>query len=297
LFWKYGEKMQKKEKSCDLHTHTVHSDGTLTPRELVSEAKRIGLSAIALTDHNTTAGLDEFMRLAAENELEAAAGVEFSTEYDGRELHLIGLFIDPQHYSAVMEFIGDLKERKNQANRELIKKLGALGYEIDYDALIASTPDGYVNRAHIAVDMLRRGYVDTVSEAFDRFLSEKTGYYVSPQKPALFDTIEFIDSIGAVSILAHPLLQLSREELRALLLRDECRKLASIEVLYGKYSEEDRSFSWDLCRELSLLPSGGSDFHGENKPGQMLGTGKGDLLVPYEFYLRLKERAQTLGHK
>lgn len=289
--------MQKKEKSCDLHTHTIHSDGTLTPCELVLEAKKVGLSAIALTDHNTTAGLDEFMRIAAENELEAAAGVEFSTEYEGRELHLIGLFIAPKYYPMVMEFIGDLKERKNRANRELIKKLGALGLEIDYDALVASTPDGYVNRAHIAIDMLRRGYVDTVSEAFDKYLSEKTGYYVSPPKPGLFETIEFIDSIGAISILAHPLLQLSREELRELLLKDGCRKLVSIETLYGKYSEDDRDFSGALCRELSLLPSGGSDFHGANKPGQMLGVGKGDLFVPYEFYLKLKEKAQTLRHK
>ena len=289
--------MQNREKRCDLHTHTVHSDGTLTSRELAAEAKRIGLSAIALTDHNSTAGLDEFLSSARELSIEAAAGVEFSVEYEGMELHLIGLFIESEHYGAVMEYIGDLKEKKNAANRELIAKLCALGYDIDYDALLAATPEGYVNRAHIAIDMVRRGYVESVSEAFDGFLSEKAGYYVPPTKPGLFPTIEFIDSIGAVSILAHPLLQLSREELRELLSREECQKLDAIETLYVKYSPEDREFSSALCRELSLLESGGSDFHGENKPGQELGTGRGDLFVPYEFFEALLERKKEKDNR
>ncbi len=283
--------MQKTEKRCDLHTHTVHSDGTLTPTELVFEAKKAGLSAIALTDHNSVAGLDEFLSAAAEQEIEAAAGVEFSCGYEGRELHLIGLFIKPEYYARVMNFIGDLKEKKNIANRELIKKLKGLGYEIDYDALISMTPEGYVNRAHIAIDMVRRGYVESVSEAFDDFLSEKAGYYISPSKPGLFETIEFIDSIGAVSILAHPLLQLSREELRELLKKEGSKKLVAIETQYVKYTQDDRDFSSELCRELSKLESGGSDFHGKNKPGQALGVGRGDLFVPYDFYEKLREKA------
>ena len=289
--------MQNTEKICDLHTHTVHSDGTFSSRELILEAKRIGLSAIALTDHNSTAGLCEFLSSAREFSIEAAAGVEFSVEYKVRELHLIGLFIDREHYGAVMEYIGDLKEKKNAANRELIAKLCALGYCIDYDALLSATPEGYVNRAHIAIDMLRRGYVESVSEAFDTFLSEKAGYYRSPEKPGLFETIEFIDSIGAVSILAHPLLQLSREELRELLLREESKRLDAIETLYVKYSREDREFSSALCRELGLLESGGSDFHGENKPGQELGVGRGDLLVPYEFFEALLERKKEKDNR
>ena len=282
--------MQNKLKICDFHTHTVHSDGTFSSSELIAEAKRIGLSAIALTDHNSVAGLDEFLSAARENGVEAAAGVEFSVDYEGEELHVIGLFIDREHYGAVMDFIGDLKEKKNEANRALVAKLRAIGFEIDYDALLEATPEGYVNRAHIAIDMLRRGYVGSVSEAFDTYLSEKSGYYRSPEKPGLFETIEFIDSIGAVSILAHPLLQLSREELRELLMEDGCRKLDAIETLYVKYSVEDREFSSALCRELSLLESGGSDFHGANKPGQELGVGRGDLLVPYEFFEALKAR-------
>ena len=289
--------MQDKFKRCDLHTHTVHSDGTLSPSELVCEAKRIGLSAIALTDHNSVAGLDEFLSVVRDCDIEAAAGVEFSVDYEGEELHLIGLFIGREHYGAVMEFIGDLKEKKNEANRALVARLSTIGFEVDYDALLAATPEGYVNRAHIAIDMLRRGYVESVSEAFDTFLSEKSGNYRSPEKPGLFETIEFIDSIGAVSILAHPLLQLSREELRELLMRAECKKLDAIETLYVKYSPEDREFSSELCRELSLLESGGSDFHGENKPGQELGVGRGDLFVPYGFYESLEKRKEEKARR
>jgi len=282
---------------CDLHTHTVHSDGTLSSRELVLEAKRIGLSAIALTDHNSVAGLDEFLSSAREMGVEAAAGVEFSVDFEGMELHLIGLFIDREHYGDVVEYIGDLKEKKNEANRALVAKLCDLGYAVDYDTLLAATPEGYVNRAHIAIDMVRRGYVESVSVAFDTLLSEKAGYYRSPEKPGLFRTIEFIDSIGAVSILAHPLLQLSHEGLRELLMRAECKKLDAIETLYVKYSPEDREFSSGLCRELSLLESGGSDFHGENKPGQELGVGRGDLFVPYAFYESLEKRKEEKARR
>ncbi len=283
--------MQETNKKCDLHTHTVHSDGTYTPRELAFAAKECGLSAIALTDHNSTAGLEEFLASADKAGIEGAAGVEFSTEYKGKELHLIGLFIKPRHYAETESYIGDLKERKNIANRNLVKRLERLGYKIDYDKLFAATPDGYVNRAHIAAEMVRLGYVNSFYEAFEGVLSEKAGHYVSPRRRGFFETVDYISSIGAVSILAHPLLQLSREELRELLLCKECKKLCAIETQYTKYSKEDREFSSRLACELGLLESGGSDFHGDNKPDQRLGVGRGDLFVPYEFYQKLKERA------
>ena len=286
--------MQKTGKRCDLHTHTVHSDGTYTPRELVSAAQDIGLSAIALTDHNTVSGLCEFVSAAKESGIEYAAGVEFSTEYEDKELHIIGMFVRPEHYSEIESFIGNLKEKKNEANRALVARLLPLGYEIDYDALLASTPDGYVNRAHIAVEMIRRGYVKSFGEAFDGVLSESAGYYVPPRRRGAFETIDFIKSIGAVSVLAHPLLQLSHSELEVFLSEAVKHGLCAIETQYVRYTEEEREFSSKIARSFSLLESGGSDFHGDNKPYQRLGVGKGDLFVPYEFYERLKEKSQEL---
>ncbi len=286
--------MINKEKICDLHTHTVHSDGTYTSRELVDAALAAGISAIALTDHNSISGLNEFLCAARDAEIEAVAGVEFSVKYEDKELHLIGMFIRPEHFGAVAEFIGDVKERKNAANRALVAKLAKLGYDVDYDALIASTPDGYVNRAHIAAEMVRRGYTKSFNEAFEGFLVEKAGYYKPPKSPTLFDTLDLIRSIGAVSVLAHPLLQLEREELRSLLPEAIRHGLCAIETQYVKYSRETREFSSALTREFSLLESGGSDFHGANKPDSLLGIGRGDLKVPYSFYERLKQKSVEL---
>ncbi len=289
-----GEKMQNSEKKCDLHTHTRHSDGTYTPRELIKSAKGAGLSAIALTDHNTVSGLSEFVTVAKELDIEAVPGVEFSVEYGKHELHLIGMFIRPEHYASVVGFIGDVTERKNAANRALIKNLASIGFDIDYDALISATPDGYVNRAHIAAEMVKKGYTKDFNEAFENYLSERSGYYKPPKNPDLFDTLDFIGSIGAVSVLAHPLLQLDREELRALLPTAIEHGLCAIETLYAKYDRETREFSSSLAAEFSILESGGSDFHGDNKPNQRLGVGMGDLAVPYSIYEKLKERSLDL---
>ncbi len=191
-------------------------------------------------------------------------------------------------------FVGDLKERKNIANRALVEKLCALGFEMDYDELLALTVDGYVNRAHIAADMLKRGYVESISEAFKGFLSERAGYYVPPKRMDFFEAVEFVSSLGAVSILAHPLLQLKPCELEELLPLAIERGLCAIETHYATYSSEQKAYSTALAHRLGLLESGGSDFHGENKPGQHIGIGRGDLCVPYEFYEKLKERAESL---
>ncbi len=284
--------MQNGQRTCDLHTHTIHSDGTLTPRELIEAAVRADLSAIALTDHNSIAGLPEFMRAAAESGIEAVPGVEFSTDLSGREMHVIGMFIKEEHYKETVEFIGDLKQLKNQANRRLVASLATLGYEIDYDALIASTPDGYVNRAHIAADMVRRGYAKDFAEAFDGVLSEKAGYYKPPRRRGLFETLDFIRSIGAVSVIAHPLLQLTHDELEVLIPEALEHGLCAIETQYVAYSNEDREWSAGLSRRYSLCESGGSDFHGANKPHQRLGVGRGDLCVPYELYEKLRALAK-----
>ena len=282
--------MIEDNKICDLHTHTVHSDGTLTVRELVDAAIKAGISAIALTDHNTLSGLDEFISYTAERGIESAAGVEFSTSYGEIEFHVIGLFIDRGRFDEVTEFIGKFKERKTESNIALIQALARDGYAIDYDRLVAMTPDGYINRAHIASEMVRLGYADSIKDAFSRFLSESAGYYKPPVRNGFFETLDFIHSIGAVSILAHPLLQVSGEELRALLPEAVAHGLCAIETRYSLYSDEETSLSLSLAREFDLLESGGSDFHGENKPDHFLGTGKGNLCVPYSFYKKLKER-------
>ena len=271
-------------KICDLHTHSIYSDGTLTPCELAELAKEAGVSAIALTDHNSVGGLREFAEHTERLGIIGVAGVEFSTEYRGVELHILGLFIDRTHFEAVEEFVGRFKERKAQSNVILVENLARAGYVVDLDSIRAKTPDGYVNRAHIAAELVKNGYVESVNEAFSKLLSEKSGFYQPPLRNGAMETIEFIRSIGGVSVLAHPFLQLDEQQLREFLGEAVGAGLDGMETEYSLYSRERIELSEQICDDFSILKSGGSDFHGDVKPGVMLGVGKGNLTITEDLY-------------
>ena len=277
-------------KICDLHTHSIYSDGTLTPCELAELAKEANISAIALTDHNSVGGLDEFMEHTARLGIIGVAGVEFSTEYNGVELHILGLFITPEHFAAVREFVGRFTERKMQSNVTLVNNLARAGYVVDLDGIREKTPDGYVNRAHIAAELVKNGYVTSVNEAFSKLLSEKNGFYVPPLRNDAMETIEFIRSIGGISVLAHPFLQLDESELRLFLSSAVNHGLDGMETEYSLYSRELIGLSESIAEEFGILKSGGSDFHGSNKPDRKIAVGKGNILVPFEYYEKLAQR-------
>lgn len=275
----------------DLHTHSTFSDGTLTPTQLAEAARNANLSAIALTDHNTIAGLPEFMTAAERLSVAAIPGTEFSTEYKGTELHILGLFIRPEHYDTVTQVLDEMLNRKERSNIELVAALRRADIHLDYDAIKARTPDGYVNRAVIAAEMLRLGYVDSVQQAFSRWLSPKHGYFVPPKRLDAFEAIRFIKSIGAVAVLAHPFLNLDEAGLREFLVEAKKAGLDGMEVCYPLFDRERTELAHTIAEEFDLLPSGGSDFHGTNKPHISLGTGRGELAVPEEWLLKLKTRA------
>ena len=198
---------------CDLHSHSVFSDGTYTPEEIIAEAKRLGL-IVALTDHNTAAGLPDFMAAAHEQGVTAVPGVEFSTEYQGQELHLVGLFILPQHYAAVERMAKEQHVLKEISNMELVERLNQAGYMIDYAKVKGRNPSGNANRAHVAAELLEHGYVTSITEAFKTILSEDGGLYVPPSRLQLTDVIKDLRRIGVIPILAHPLQDLTEQELR-----------------------------------------------------------------------------------
>lgn len=279
------------ERICDLHTHTIYSDGTFTPTELVKHASEAGLSAIALTDHNSVSGVDEFMSAADKEGIIGVAGCEFSTVYGGIELHLLGLFIDPQYFDRVTEHCEQFRIRKKQSTLRLIENLANGGYKVDYEKIVSKTPDGYVNRAHVAVDLVRNGYVGSVREAFDSLLSEKSGFYQPPIRQGTMEAIKFVRSIGAVPVLAHPLLQLSENELREFLKSAVPEGLCGIETEYSLYSVEKRRLSACIAKEYGLLQSGGSDFHGANKPDRKIAFGRENIRVPFEFYEELYRKS------
>lgn len=273
---------------CDLHTHSVYSDGTWTPTQLLHEAEHLGLSAIALTDHNTVAGLPEFMAAAEHCPVTAVPGVEFSTEWEGIELHILGLFIQPRHYTAVTCLLEDFLRRKDQCNRSLVEKLNRAGYVLDYEAIKAATPNGQINRAHIGAVLTEKGYVSSVREAFSTILSPEGGYYTPPRRLGAFAAIDFIKSIGAAAVLAHPFLDLTEPQLRRFLKTAKSHGLDGMEIQHPSHSEAQRCLAAEIAAEFSLKPSGGSDFHGKNKPDIQLGRGSGNICIPVEYLEGLK---------
>ena len=278
------------EMYCDLHTHSVFSDGTDTPARLIELATQAGLSAVALCDHNTVAGLPDFLKAAQGTAVEAVPGVEISTDFADKELHILALYVQPQHYAAVTELLAEGDRRKEQSNIDLVAALNGAGYALNYEEIKAKTPKGHINRAHIAAEMLRLGYVESVQDAFRTLLSPKHGLYHPPKRIDAYDAIRFIKSIGAVAVLAHPFLSMDEALLRDFLPRAVEAGLDAMEVYYAKYDEKTTCLAVDIAREFGILPSGGSDYHGGNKPDIAMGTGRGELRIPSAWLNGLKKR-------
>lgn len=275
---------------CDLHVHSTFSDGTLTPRQLLQLACEAGISAVALTDHNTVTGLPEFLENAKEFPVKAVPGIEFSVDYLGAELHLLALFVKPAYFDTITKMMEDFKRRKEQSNRDLVDNLNKAGFLLDYES-IKQQACGYVNRAHIGAAMTEKGYTSSIKEAFKQYLDPKKGYYTPPRWPDVFEMIRFIQSIGAVAVLAHPFLQMEEAALREFLPLAVEAGLDGMEVLYPTYDEPQTACAKALCEEFSLLFSGGSDFHGANKPHIKIGVGEGNLQIPEKFVKMLEKRA------
>ncbi|MBQ9746980.1 MAG: PHP domain-containing protein [Clostridia bacterium] len=278
---------------CDLHTHSSFSDGSLTPTELVAEAVRKGLCAVALTDHNTPSGLPEFCEAAEKADIEAVPGIEFSTDFGENELHIVGLFIKPEHYEAARTLALRMRESKLESHRILIERLAAAGYALDYEEIRKQTPRGNINRVNFAHALLEKGYVRSVDEAFEHLLAKDGGFYDEPPHLPVFEVLDFLSSIGAVSVLAHPFLSFKTEaDMRAFLPEAKAHGLCAMETVYSKYSEETAARARAIAHEFGLLHSGGSDFHGKAKPGIALGTGEGNLAVPMELLEALRKEAK-----
>jgi len=280
-------------KTCDLHTHSHFSDGSLSPAELVIKAKELGLSALALTDHNTVAGLDEFVRAGEEYGLPVAPGCEFSTDYEvggvRKELHVVGLFLPRESWPEVDEYVDIMRQNKLASNRRLIDALRAAGYDVSFEEAAALTDAETFNRAHVARVLLAKGYVPSVKAAFDTLLKEGNGFYISAGRLKVLETVRFIKSCGGAAVLAHPFLNLSYAELEMFLPLAREAGLDAMETLYSEFDSEMTLQAKALAFRFGLLESGGSDFHGEAKPHIALGTGRGNLAVPIEFYEKLRQ--------
>ena len=277
---------------CDLHTHSNYSDGTWTPTQLIDGAEKIGLGAIALTDHNTVSGLTEFFRAAQGKNVQAIGGVELSTDFEDVELHIVGLFIQEQHFAKIDGLVEELKKRKETSNILLVAALNKAGYDIDFDEIKSRTPQGHLNRAHIASALMEKGYVQSIPEAFETLLSKTYGFYQQPKRLDVFETIATLREIGCVSVLAHPFQELDESALRGFLAKAKPYGLDGMETEYAKYDDVTVKRLKNIAKEFSLKESGGSDFHGDRRKGTYLGIGQGNLRVPKAFLENLRAGAK-----
>ncbi len=279
-------------KICDMHVHSIYSDGTYSPEEIIASSIDAGLSAVALCDHNTVDGLANFLDAAMGKDIMAIAGAEFSVDYNRRELHLLGLFIPRESFDRVTDLMRSVNKRKEQSNILLIESLNRAGYDVSFEKIKSSTPNGNFNRAHIAAELTRKGYTDSVKHAFDTLLSPAAGHYPEPKRLDVWEMLDFIREIGAVPVLAHPLLNLDENELDLFLPEAKKRGLVGMECLYSTYDEKTTAKAFELANKYELLYSGSSDFHGESKPGISIGYGKGNLKIPFEWAEKLKNAAE-----
>ena len=278
-------------KRCDLHTHSDCSDGSMSPEQLAYAAKECGLSAVALTDHNTVRGLRSFMDAGKQAGIETVAGCEFTTEYDGTELHLVGLFLPQDAWEAIDVPLQAQRQAKHESNDRMLERLRALGYEITREEVEALTKGEEFNRNPVAHVLVAKGYIGSVREAFDTLLHEDNGIYVPGKRPDTLDVIRFLKPFGVVTVLAHPFLNMYETKLCLFLSHAVEAGLDAMETHYTEFSAQQTKTAQKIAARFGLLESGGSDFHGSRKTGIALGTGRGSLCVPYAFYEKLAERA------
>lgn len=275
------------EKYIDLHTHSTCSDGTLTPSKVVRLAKEKGLSAIALTDHDTIDGLHDAIETGKEIGIEVITGIEFSVAGD-TEMHLLGLDFDLD-CPAITSILDEMIVQREKRNYIVIELLRKLGIHITIDEIHAESTSPVTGRSQIAKVMLKKGYVSSIKEAFDTYLAFGKPAFVERSTLTPEEAIEIIHKSGGKTFLAH-LNQTGKsdEELYELLKHLKICGLDGIEGYYTEYTD-DMNFRYrKMADDIGLLLSGGSDFHGTNKDGYELGTGKGNLEIPYELVEKIR---------
>lgn len=280
-------------KRVDLHVHSNKSDGTYTPSELVDYALEKGLCAFALTDHDTTDGLKEALSYAADKPIEVIPGIEFSTEYEGKDVHVLGLYIhyeEPAFQAKLQSFVDARIER----NKKMCRNLQEAGIDITYEKLCEESLGAVITRSHYAAYLLNHGYVKSRADAFSQYVGDHCKYFVPREKVTPSQAVDIILKAKGVPILAHPpLYHMGKDRLDTLVCRLKADGLVGIEAIYSTYSNQEERDMFRLAKKYDLLPSGGSDFHGGNKPGLDLAVGYGKLFVPESILEDIKKAAIT----
>ncbi len=274
----------------DLHVHSNKSDGTYTPTELVSYAVEKGLCAFALTDHDTVSGVSEAVNAAIGTSLEVIPGVELSTEYHGRDIHIVGLYLNTEDPGFV-EHLKFFQESRTIRNQKMCKALSdQLSISFTFEMLQAEYPNSVITRAHYAKYLLKYGHVKSMREAFDRYIGDHAPCFIPREKVTPAQGVKLIRDAGGIPILAHPILYgMSTPSLQTLVNELKSYGLVGIEAVYSTYAACDERDMKKLARDNGLLISGGSDFHGTTKKEIDLATGRGNLYIPVSILHDIKE--------
>ncbi|MCK9376921.1 MAG: PHP domain-containing protein [Syntrophobacterales bacterium] len=276
-------------KYIDLHVHSTASDGSFAPAEVVRQAKAGGLTAMALTDHDTVDGLAEAVAAGDREGVEVIPGVEISAQCPGGTMHILGLFVD-YHDGRLDERLAVLKQARIDRNPQIIKKLNDLNIPITMARVEEISGGGQVGRPHIARALMEAGYVTSIQQAFDIFLRKGGKAYVSKYRFPPAEALTMIRESKGIPVLAHPFtLGLgSAFALKNLLIELKGQGLAGIEVFYSEHTPEQEALYLKLARELDLLITGGSDYHGLNKPEITLGSMASQKKLTYKLVEALK---------
>lgn len=275
--------------AIDLHTHSSCSDGSLSPAELVREAGRAGLAAIAITDHDTMAGVAEALTTGREEGIEVVPGVEISANQDGRAVHILGYGADPGH-PGLLSLLAQLQAVRENRNAAILERLASLGIRLSQAELTASTA-GLIGRPHIARQLVLRGHASSIEHAFRRFLKKNGRAYVPAEKFPAGETIRIIREAGGIAVLAHPSsLDHNLKGVPAILASLVGLGLGGIEVYYPGHSRKTCQDLLALAARWNLAVTGGSDYHGTLKPEIRLGGAPAMPPLPYRLLAELKAR-------
>ena len=252
---------------ADLHCHTTASDGLLTPTELIHLAAELGLKGIGITDHDTIQGWKEAEEAGAKHQIQILRGIELSTEWQGKEVHILGYEVDPSS-THLNDRLRDLRQAREQRMQKILDRLEVQGIQIGVDEVQQFAQGESIGRPHIAHVLLERGYVKSIGEGFDRYLGKGAAAYIPRYKLTPEEGIEIVRAAHGVAVLAHPGVHRLEEGIPAWVEVG----LQGIEVLHSDHKPEDEKKFRALAQEYHLLTTGGSDFHGEAlKPGVNLG--------------------------
>lgn len=276
----------------DLHTHSRCSDGSDTPTAVIEKAAAAGCSAVALTDHDGLAGLEEAATRASDVGIDFVPGCEVSVAFEPGSLHILCYFVSEEGSLAAK--LGDLRDERERRNARLFETLDSIGIPINAEEVREVAGSKVIGRPHVAEVLMRHGYVGSISEAFDRYLGKGAPAYVAREHVDPREIVDLAQRSGALTSIAHPLsMGLSGSALERQVATFAEMGVTGLESYYSTYDKQTRHDLVALAKKYDMVPTGGSDYHGSYKPGLSVGSGSGDLNVPDDILTELLDRKNS----